>query len=112
MRFGFRASDLDPIAFSDEQNRNSFPMRKKSDSLCVHRFEQTPRPTAVVVVWRREETRWAHCAARRIPASEPTLTALGLAAKRPAECARVNLSWHSVPVFTMCLTAAAAVVYY
>ena len=57
----------------------------------MQRFEQTPR-TDVVVVWRRKETRWVRCTARRTQASEPTLTAFGLAAKRRAKWARVNLS--------------------
>ena len=61
-------------------------------------IEQTSRPTAVVVVvvvvdvWRHEETRWVRCTARRAQASEPRLAAFGLATKRRAECARVNLS--------------------
>ena len=57
------------------------------------------RLTAVVVVWCREEPRWVRCTARKTQASEPTLTAFVLAAKRRAECARVNLSWYFAPVF-------------
>ena len=65
---------------------------------CVYvwRFEQTPRPTAVFVVWRREEPCWVRCPARRTQASEPRLTAFGLAAKRRGERARANLSWYFV----------------
>ena len=41
----------------------------------MQRFEQKPIPRAVVVVvWGREQTRRVHCTARRIQASEPTLT--------------------------------------
>ena len=67
---------------------------EKSDLLCVQRFEQTPRPTAVVVVWRREETCWGRCTAHRTQASEPGLAASDLAAKGRGECAKVNLSWY------------------
>ena len=65
-----------------------------SDLLCAHRFEQTPRPTAVVVVWWREETRWVRCTARRTGASEPTRSALvfGLEAERRAESTRLGIS--------------------
>ena len=50
----------------------------------------------LVLVWRREETRWVRCTARRTRAFDPTLTASGLAAKRRAECAGVNLSRYFV----------------
>ena len=53
----------------------------------------------MVVVRCREETRWVRCTARKTQASEPTLTAFGLAAKRRAEWVRVNRSWHFVLVF-------------
>ena len=55
----FCASDFDTIAFSYVSLRieTVFPREKKTDLSCVQRFEQTPKPTAVVVVWRREETR-------------------------------------------------------
>ena len=51
--------------------RNSLPTTvrthaEKSDVLDLPRFEQTPRPVAVVVIWRREETRWAGCVALRV----------------------------------------------
>ena len=62
----------------------------------MQRFEQTPRPAAVVVAWRHKETRWVCCTARRTKASQPTLTAFGLAAKRRAEYASVNLYWYFV----------------
>ena len=63
----------------------------------MQRFEQTPRPTAAVAaVWRHEETRRVRCTARRTQASEPTLTASGLSAKRRADCARVIPSWYIV----------------
>ena len=62
----------------------------------MQRFEQTPRPTAAVVVWHREETRWVRCTARRTQASGPRFTASGLAAKSRGKCARFNLSWYSV----------------
>ena len=55
------------------------------------RFERMPRPTVVVVVWRLEETCRVRCTGRRTKASEPTLTASGLVAKRRAERTRVNL---------------------
>ena len=97
MRFRFRALDFDPIAFSDVNlaNQNSRPMRK---SWIYFRAEirATPRPIAVAVVWGIEETRWVRRTARRTKASEPTLAAFGLAAKRLAECAIVNLSWYFV----------------
>ena len=57
-----------------------------------------PKPSAVLVVWRCEETHWVRCAARWTQASEPTLSAFCRAAKRRAECARVNLSSSLVPV--------------
>ena len=38
-------------------------------------------PIGVVVVWRREETHRVPCTVRRTQASEPTLTASGLAAR-------------------------------
>ena len=72
-------------------NRNSLPEGKKQIyCVCVQKFEQTP--SAVVVVWQWGETRWVRSTARRTQASEPRLTAYGLAAKRRGECARVNLS--------------------
>ena len=70
-------------------NRNSLPLRGKN--AFIARAEQTPRPTAAVVVWRREETRWVRRTARRTQASEPTLTAFGPAAERCAECAKFKL---------------------
>ena len=82
---------------------------EKSDLLCVQRFGQRPRPTAVVVVRRREETRWVRYTARRTHASEPRLTASGLAAKRRGECARVNLSWYFVFRDVIATAAATAV---
>ena len=79
--------------------------------VCVQGFEQTSRPAVVVVVvWRRKETRWVRCTARRTQTSEPTLTAFGLAAKRCAECARVNLSCYFLfHYLTGCCAAAASV---
>ena len=86
------------MAFPDVNlaNRNSLRMQKYRICLCVQRFEQTPRPTAAVVVWRREETRWVRRTELRTQASQPTLAAFGLAAKRRAECARGNVSWYFV----------------
>ena len=66
-------------------------MRKKTDLLCVQRFEQTPRPTAILVVWRREEAR-VRCTARRTQAFEATLTASGMAAKLSTECDSTSLA--------------------
>ena len=86
----------------------------KSDLLCMSRFEQAPRPTAVFVVWRREKTRWVRCPARRTQAPEPRLTVSGLAAKRRRECARANLSWYLVFHFVTdccCCCTAVGVVY-
>ena len=87
-----------PIAFLavNFANRNRLAMRKNLILLCVQRFEQTPRATAAVTVWRREKTRWVRCTARRTQACEQTLTAFGLAEKRRAERAIVNLSWYFV----------------
>ena len=86
-----------------------------SDLLCAHRCEQTPRPTAVGVVWWREETRWVRCTARRTPASEPTLTAFLWSGD--GETCRVNLSWYFVLHNVIdcccccCCAAAAAVIH-
>ena len=64
----------------------------------MQRFEKTPRPTAVVVWSSAAKRRWVRCAARRIQASEPTLTAFNLATKRRAECAT------SQPVLMFCIS--------
>ena len=90
MRFKFSASDFGPITFSPVTfaSRNSHPIyAEKSDVLCAQEPERTPRPTAVIVVWSRDETRWVRCTARRIQASETKLNAFGLAAKRRADYA-------------------------
>ena len=97
MRFEFCPSEFGPIAFLyvlGKSKQSSYA--KNTDVLCVHTFKQTPRPTAVCcgLAPRRDALR--RCTARRIQASEPTLSASGLAAKRRAESARVNLSWYFV----------------
>ena len=81
---------------------------QKSYLLCVKRFEQTTRPTALVVVWRREEARRLRCTVRRTQTSEPTLTASGLAARRHAERAYIEVSCPGISYFTISLTAAAS----
>ena len=85
--------------------------KKKTDLLCVQKFDQTPRPTAVLVVWRREDTRWVRCTARRTQVSELRLTVSGLAAKRRGECARVNLSIFCVSQCDCLLLLYSSVVY-
>ena len=63
--------------------------------------KQTPRDK-LLLLRSGDAKRRIGCAAlrvRRTQASEPTLTAFGLAAKRRADCARANLSWYFVPVF-------------
>ena len=86
----------DRIFSCDVRKSKQSSYAKKSHLLYVQRFEQTPRPTAVVMVWRRETTSRVHCTARRTQASESTLTAFRLAPKTRAESARVSLSWYLV----------------
>ena len=79
-------------------------MRKKRIS-CAYRDSSNAEtnaeiPTSVVVIWRREETRWVCHSVRRTQTFEPTLSAFHLAAKRRVECARVNLYSLFVSVLT------------
>ena len=97
MSFRFRTDRIFRCELG-KSKRSSY-YAEKSDLLCLRRFEQTPRPTAVLVVWRHEETRWVRCPARRTQASELRLTGPVLTAKKSGECARVNLSWYVVPHF-------------
>ena len=76
----------------------------------VQKFEQAETTCCCCgLAPRRDALR--RCTACRAQALEPTLTASGLAAKRRAECFRVNLSF---TIYTYCGTmrlTAAAVVY-
>ena len=54
------------IACSSVKSANRDSTRKKKRILLyVQIFEQTPRPTAVVAVWRREEARRVRCTGPR-----------------------------------------------
>ena len=66
---------------------------EESFFFCVQRFERTPRPS--VFVFRLTPRRDAR-GALETQASEPSSTAICLAAKRRVECAKVSLSWYFV----------------
>ena len=94
MRFDVLASDFDPIAFSDEtcQIETVFLWEKIRFIVRAEIRANAKTNYCCGLAPRRDALK--RCTAQMIQASEPTLVASGLAAKRRAECARVNLSWH------------------
>ena len=72
-------------------NRNSLFMRKLGFTVRAE-IRASAETNCCYCGLAHEETLWVRCPARRTHASEPTLTAFGLAAKRRAECVSVNLS--------------------
>ena len=85
MRFRFRASYFDQIAFSGVNfaNRNSLAMRKIGFTVRAE-FRANSKINCCSVLWRREETRRMRGTGRRTQAPDPTLSASGLGA--PADC--------------------------
>ena len=69
------------------------------------------RPTAVVVVWCREETCWVRCTVRKTQASGPRLIASDVAAKRCSERAIIESTRVGVLRVSLCDLTAASVPY-